>query len=68
MNMLTNHIHGRLRLLLSAAALAAALLLALGCGSSEKPAAEGPVPLKVAYSPGVCNAAIFVAYENGYFT
>ncbi len=67
MNMLTNHIHGRLRLLLSAAALAAALLLALGCGSSEKPAAEGPVPLKVAYSPGVCNAAIFVAYENGYF-
>lgn len=40
-----------------------------GCGSEPKAAQDDgkPIPLKVAYSPGVCNAAIFVAYEKGFF-
>lgn len=43
----------------------AALALATGCGQEK--AAEGPIPIKVAYSPSVCNASIFVAYEKGFF-
>ena len=42
-------------------------LLGAGCGSGSKQAQEGPVHIKVGYSPGVCNAAIFAAYEKGYF-
>ncbi len=40
--------------------------LAVGCGGGKKESAAA-VPVKVGYSPGVCNAAIFAAYENGYF-
>lgn len=50
-----------------AAIAAGTLLFAAGCGNGGKQSQNGPIPIKVGYSPGVCNAAIFVAYENGYF-
>lgn len=53
-----------LPLLCAAFILALAAVLA-GCGQEKK--AEGPIPIKVGYSPGVCNAPLFVAYEKGFF-
>lgn len=49
------------------AAVTAVGLLA-GCGSSTTSQDDGkPISIKVGYSPGICNAPLFVAYENGYF-
>lgn len=36
-----------------------------GCGEQKK--AEGPVKIKVGWSPSACGAPIFVAYEKGFF-
>jgi NitT/TauT family transport system substrate-binding protein len=30
-------------------------------------AASGPTPIRIGYSPGVCNASLFVAYEKNFF-
>lgn len=59
----------------SVAVLVSALILTgvlAGCGtesevtgSDEKK--DAPYHLKVGYSPSLCQAALFVAYENGYF-
>lgn len=56
--------------------IAAALLAALttvgvltGCGKNAATAKDDgkPIPIKVGYSNGVCNAALFAAYEKGFF-
>lgn len=67
-------------MMISRKAKAAAIALALvsllgvaGCGDSSKPAASGSaakvenVKVNVGYTPSLCQAPIFVAYEKGYF-
>lgn len=42
-----------------------AIVAISGCGSKQA-ASDQPIPIKIGYSPGVCNAPLFVAYENGF--
>lgn len=65
-------ISGKVKAAAAAVALFSVLGLA-GCGESGKPAASTAaakvdnVKVKVGYSPSLCQAPIFVAYEKGYF-
>ena len=65
-------ISGKVKAAAAAVALFSVLGLA-GCGESRKPAASTAaakvdnVKVKVGYSPSLCQAPIFVAYEKGYF-
>ena len=65
-------ISGKVKAAAAALALFSVLGLA-GCGESGKPAASTAaakvdnVKVKVGYSPSLCQAPIFVAYEKGYF-
>ena len=49
----------------AAAAVMISALVIAGCGQQK--AAKGPIPIKIGYSPAVCNASLFVAYEKGFF-
>lgn len=51
----------------SVMAAAAIVLGAAGCGGGQKADDGKPAHVKLGYSPAVCNAALFAAYENGYF-
>ena len=63
-------ISGKVKAAAAAVALFSVLGLA-GCGESGKPAASTAAAkvdnVKVGYSPSLCQAPIFVAYEKGYF-
>ncbi len=54
-------------LFLAAVTILSLVLFAAGCGGKQPKAKNGSISIKVGYSPGVCNAAIFAAYENGEF-
>jgi NitT/TauT family transport system substrate-binding protein len=46
----------------------AASILAAGCGGeANRPAASGPTKVRIGYLGLTCEAAMFAAFENGYF-
>lgn len=57
----------KLSALFCAAVLSISALGLAGCGGQKKVDTSKPIPIKVAYSNGACNADLFVAYEKGFF-